>query len=385
MKKLLNLVLCLALIVTTVTAFTACSDDDSSSTTKDLGFVYELVDGEDGADDYLKITGYNVSDEVAELVSREDYANEKVKAVSKIVIPSDKVEYKRNGEVVGSYLVKEIAEAAFSNMLFIKEVVIPSNVETVGAGCLAGVANLEKLTVSFVGNKKEDNVNSERTLGYLFGTSEATGTVSATVNYNSTGSITCYVPENLKTVVVTDGAVSDYAFNGMSTVEEVILPAATAKIGKYAFANCTSLWKIDTSKIEKIGAYAFSGCTTLVKADLSSVKVVGESAFSGCTQLFYSVNGSSYKASASVTSIGANAFKGCTALETVDLSALTANAKVGEYAFSGLTSLTSVKLSSSMSQDNYGLLVFTGASKLEKSGVTGYDATLKLFDFDYDL
>lgn len=382
MKKLLNLVLCLALIVTTVTAFTACSDEDSSSTSKDLGFVYELVDGEDGAEDYLKITGYNVSDEVAELVSREDYANEKVKAVSKIEIPSDKVEYKRNGEVVGTYLVKEIAEAAFSNMLFIKEVVIPSNVETVGSGCLSGVSNLEKLTVSFVGNKKENNVNSAKTLGYLFGSSESTGTVSATVNYNSTGSITCYVPENLKTVVVTDGAISDYAFNGMSTIEEVVLPAGTVKIGKYAFANCTSLWKIDLSKVEEIGEAAFSGCTTLVKADLAKAKVIGDSAFSGCTLLFYSVNGSSYTAAATITSIGKNAFKGCTALETVDLSALTANAKVDEYAFGGLTSLTSVKLSSSA---KYGKLVFNGASKLEKSGVTGYDATLKLFDFDYDL
>lgn len=382
MKKLLNLLLCFVLLVSCIATFTACSDDDEDSSNTETGFTYELVTEDE--ESYLKVTGFDVSDEIAELVARGDYNNEAVKEVSVIAIPSEKVEYKVDGEVVGSYYVKEIAESAFANKLFIKKVVIPANVETIGSGCLAGVANLEELTISFVGNKKDGNVNGAKTLGYLFSSTEVSGMVSTTVNYNATGSLTCYIPANLKKITLTDGAVSDYAFYGFTSVEEVVLPEGLTAIGNYAFTNCTSLRTIKlASSVTKIGDGAFSGCTSLVSIALDSVAVIGDSAFSDCSQLFYSVNGSKYVASASLKSIGKSAFENCTSLETVDLSNLQ-GAIVKANAFKGLTSLTSVVLAKNgITYESD--LVFTGATKLDASKVTNYNKDLKLFDFDYDI
>ncbi len=377
MKKLLNLVLCLALMVTSLTALTACNGKDDETDDKDLGFTYELVDPEEG-DRYLKVTGYNVSDEVAELVSQGNFADKRVVDVSVLKIPTEKVEYKNE-----SYMVKEIAESAFKDMLFVKKVVIPANVETVGSACLAGLTNLEELEINFVGNKASGNVNAKKTLAYLFGSSEVTGATSTTVSYNTSGTATYYVPDSLKKIVLTGNTVSEYAFNGLSNVEEIVLPETITEIGNYAFANCTSLYKLTLpATVTKLGNGAFNGCSLLTKLDLANVTYIGDSAFTGCAQLFYNVNGSEYIAAAGLKYVGENAFKGCTSLETVDLSAFTADACVGDYAFSGLTALTSVKLPTAA---NYGLLVFTGATKLEKTNVTGYNAANKLFDFDYDL
>lgn len=382
MKKFLTLVLCLALAISTLSVFTACNGDNSGTTEKDYGFTYDLVTGATEEENYLKVTGYNVTDEVAELVSRGNYAADAVKAVSKIEIPAT-AEYKRNGTVIGTYPVKEIAESAFSNMLFIKEVVIPANVETIGNACLSGLTNLEKLTVDFVGNKKTDNVNSKKTLGYLFGATETTGTTSTTVKYNASGSFTCYVPNSLKTVVVTGNQISEYAFYGLGNVQEVVIPNTVTEIGAYAFANCTSLYKIALGDaVTAIGEGAFTGCTSLVNVNLKGVQTIGEAAFSGCSQLFYSVNDASFVATANLKTVGKNAFKGCTALVTVDLSQMTA-ATVGEYAFSGLTALNKVVLPAN--GITYANLVFTGATELEAANVTNYNAALKLFDFDYNI
>lgn len=389
MKKILNYLLCLALLVCCF-SIVACNDDKGNASKKELGFTYELVKGDKSEEDYLKVTGYNVSDEVTELVSRKNFAAEAVQAVSKIEVPAQNVEYKRNGTVVGTYPVKEIAESAFSGMLFVKEVVIPSNIETIGNACLSGCVNLEKLTVPFVGNKKEGNVNSKKTLAYLFGSSEVTGTTSTTVKYNSSGSFTVYVPNSLKTVVLTGSVVGEYAFYGLSGVEEVVLPAEVTEYGAYAFANMTSLYKFAIgSNVTKISESAFSGCTALVNPkfdDAAALTYIGNSAFSGCALLGSSVNGGKYVASENLTYIGANAFNGCTALETVDLSKLSGKTvTIRENAFKGLTALKKVVIPTDVTKITFGNLVFAGCTALEKANVTNHDkvADLKLFDFDY--
>ncbi len=386
MKKLLNYLLCLALLVCCLSVV-ACNGNNGTSSDTELGFTYELVTSDDG--DYLKVTGYNVSDEVTELVSHQNYAAEAVQAVSKIEVPQGNVEYKVNGTLVGTYPVKEIAESAFSGMLFIKEVVIHENIETIGSACLTGCVNLEKLTVPFVGNKKEGNVNSKKTLAYLFGSSEVTGTTSTSVKYNSSGSFTVYVPDSLKTVVLTGSTVGDYAFYGLSNVEEVVLPSTVTEYGAYAFANMTSLYKFAIGEnVTKISESAFSGCTALVNPfnDATALTYIGNSAFSGCTLLGTATDGGKYVASENLTYIGTSAFNGCTALGTVDLSNLSGKTvTIKENAFKGLTALTKVVLPENCTNVTYGNLVFAGCTALKQGGVTNYVAKQYLFDFDYDV
>lgn len=388
MRKILNYVLIFALLVSCFTLFAACNDNGTEAEKKDPGFTYELVTGENEEDSYLKVTGYNVTDEVADLVSKQNFASEKVQAVSKIEIPSEKVEYKRNGTVVGTYPVKEIAESAFSNMLFIKEIVIPANVETIGNACLAGCTRLEKVTVPFVGNKATGNVNSKKTFAYLFGVSEATGATSSTIKYNATGSFTCYIPDSLKTIVLTGNTVSDYAFYGLSKVEEIVLPDTVTEYGAYAFSNCSSLYKFTVgTAVTKIGEGAFNACTSFVSAglnDATALEYIGNSAFNGCSLLFYSVDNGSYNLTANITYVGEKAFAGCTSLKTANLTALSGKtATIKQSAFSGCTGLTKVMLPTDNANITYGNLVFTGCTELKKEGVTNY-TNLHIFDFDYE-
>lgn len=385
MKKFFTFILSALLMVSCVLLFAACTDDDSSSSETELGFVYELVQGDTEEESYLSVTGYNVSDEVAELVSQQNYSAEAVVKVSVISIPTEEVEYKKNGTVVGTYPVREIAESAFANMLFIKEVIIPANVETIGSACLAGCTNLEKLTVNFIGNKQSGNVNAAKTLGYLFGTSEVTGATSSTVNYNSSGSSTYYIPDSLATVTVTGDTVGDYAFSGFTNLQEVILEGNVTEIGRSAFYNCSSLTTFTLpTAVTKIGTNAFYGCSSLVNVGLdaaTNLEYIGDTAFSGCALLCYSVNGGSYTAPATLTYIGQDAFSSCTSIAKLDLSALTSSAVVKSSAFAGCTALTSVTLPSDYSGFEY--LVFADCT-IEEDNVTGYTTKTGLFPFDYE-
>lgn len=125
------------------------------------------------------------------------------------------------------------------------------------------------------------------------------------------------IPSEIEDVPVTQIAAS--AFNGKSTLTEVIIPDTVEIISNAAFINCTSL------KIAVIP---------------DSVKIIGDSAFQGCTSLEYVVIGEG------VEQIGGLAFKGCTALSKLDLGNTVK--KIGNGAFYGCEALTKVYVPASV-------------------------------------
>ncbi len=132
--------------------------------------------------------------------------------------------------------------------------------------------------------------------------------------------------------------ISDYTFNGCSSLKELELNSAVI-IETGAFSNCTVLENIceDSITAEDFGDKCFYNCSSLKQAVNSEASTIGSSAFqnSGITRLVL-------KGTVGTTMvIGANAFSDCANLTDVEINA-DANLKysVGKGAFSNCPKLT---------------------------------------------
>ena len=208
------------------------SEEISSEVEKNL---YEYYENDDGT---LTITRY--------------IGNEKV-----VTIPSN---------------VSEISARAFSGNNRITEVIIPKSVNFIGKGIFEDCLKIERLTLPFVGESRENN----QYLGYIFGT----------LSYFDNSK---YVPESLKEIIILESCIriGDYAFSGCTSLTSITIPSCVTSIGDYAFRDCSSLTSITIpSSVTSIGSSAFDECTSLTSITIpSSVTSIGYSAFGGCTSL----------------------------------------------------------------------------------------------------
>ena len=93
-------------------------------------------------------------------------------------------------------------------------------------GVLAGLENLEKLSVPFLGFESETMQSAN--LAYLFG-------------YESNAAAGGAIPSSLTKVTVKGGAIGDYAFANLGNVKEIVLSPDITEIGFYAFYKCSQL------------------------------------------------------------------------------------------------------------------------------------------------
>jgi hypothetical protein len=370
MKKILKILLLAVLSVACVMSAIACAP--TSSEDSDKGLIVNLKKGV-----YI----------VTKYVAEEDDGNvldlslrDELKEISKI--ENVKIRIKTN---------------AFSGNENIEELIIPSFVTEIDEGAFAGMKNLKKITLPFIGatansdastgdssegtDKATDNA---RTFAYVFGKSEYGEGSKVTVNYNDKTEDR-YMPRNLRTVVIAPEA--DYnipmdAFNGCVNLTTIVLNDKVKEIGEKAFNGCINLlYSLNVkgedievidfelpSSVEVIRKGAFTNCTKLLGSVLNktiNLKTIGESAFEGA------FNGSeaieiklpanivigkkAFSASAVKTVeltigdkdsivIGDSAFASCLKLTKVVFGSFTANAEItrtiGQFAFKGAENLT---------------------------------------------
>lgn len=225
--------------------------------------------------------------------------------------------------------LQTIADNAIYIYLYpnIETVVIPSTVTTIGDNILTGCSNLYNLTVPFVGNG-----STNLKLRYFYGLSDNT-------------SIDDVI--NIGVVEVTAATqIGNNAFNGCTTISEVVLNDSITSIGKQAFLGCKGLTKIELpDSLISIGQQAFSNCDGLTNITIpNSVTNIDKLAFAYCKGLTKVI------ISNKATSIGSSVFQSCTSLTEVTIP--DGATEIGDSMFYGCTSLSEVLIPSSVTTIN---------------------------------
>lgn len=244
------------------------------------------------------------------------------------------------------YVVKAIADSAFHSAKFIKSIVIPASVTSVGNNAFNGCTGFTNVEFTKTPSRCVLGVNTtgETTKGLFYESYLESVTIGRNLIFPANASLTtspfcdqgrlteATIEEGVDTVYFylfkdckmlfklklpsTLKVIADGAFNGCSSIYNLTLPDNVWKIGIASFANCTTLRSINLpSELVRIDAGAFGLCRSIDMIVLpSKLKRIGRQVFHGCESLM------SITIPANVDSIGCDLFTNCYKLSSVTIS-----------------------------------------------------------------
>ncbi|MBP3308047.1 MAG: leucine-rich repeat domain-containing protein [Clostridia bacterium] len=221
--------------------------------------------------------------------------------------------------------VTSINSYAFFGCDSIETVVIPDSVTRIGRGVFGECTSIYKIELPFIGYNEMNGQNA--ILGSIF----------ADENTNTSSYDYKYVPESLKTVVVTNStSIPALAFNECPNIRSIKLPDNLKTIGNFAFAECVSLTGITIPEgVITIGNNAFQNCTALNDVNIpNGVMTIDEETFKNCYNL------SKVKLGSGLTQIGKSAFLKCSAIQEIILPQ--GLVSIGSIAFGACSSLRKI-------------------------------------------
>lgn len=267
-----------------------------------------------------------------------------------------------------------IGERAFYECESLDKVDLPNDVKSVGAGAFSGCISLINLTVPAslerIGKDAFD-------CAYTAAIEESGIVYFGKVAYKYVNIYDKELPAPSVEAVIEDGtvAIADSAFEGMTELVSVTVPASVTHIGADAFTS-TGLASItvdegNTVYYSESNAILTFNTATLVKGTASTVipegvVTVAENAFKGVTGLVNVV------LPASVTSIGACAFEDCVSLETVTMN--TAVTVIPDGAFRNCVSLKEIKIEKTVKE--MAGTAFSGCSALKTVWIDSPDVII---------
>ena len=238
------------------------------------------------------------------------------------------------GDAEGTYRiangVTEIGANAFMGMPYIKKLVIPNTVKTIGDYAFAFMPDLEEVVFE-AGN----DVLTMFPL-HIF---------DSCVNLSKVT-----MPDHLENMATSTKKGTSYAFAGCTSLKEIELPETLKYMGSYMFQNSgvekvtvpagVSFTTKGTGTIH--GSSLFRGAANLKEVEfLGKITHVPNYFFDGCSSL------TTIKGFENVEYISGYVFRGCKGIESMDLSKVTF---IYSYAFDGCSNLKSVTLGEGLTQ-----------------------------------
>ena len=275
--------------------------------------------------------------------------------------------------------VSSIGVCAFSGCIGLTDITVPNSVTSMGYAAFLDCSNLNNVSimegVTNIGPKAFENCesltnitipSSVTSIDYqvFAGCSGLQSITVASGNSVYHSEENCLIETSSKTLVAgcktsvipTDGSVTsigEYAFDGCTSLTNIIIPNSVTSIENTAFYNCSGLESIvvevgnsvyhssGNCLIETASKTLILGCKTSVIPTDGSVTSIASSAFRGCTGL------TNITIPGNITSIGYSTFSGCTGLTSVTIEEGVTS--IGYSAFYGCTSLTSIIIPNSVS------------------------------------
>ena len=230
--------------------------------------------------------------------------------------------------------VTSIGDSAFYCCSSLTNITVPDSVTSIGKSAFYGCTQLKSMKLPFVGGSL-NATNEESVFGFIFGyeiVKSSVNVVYAVYQYSRANLKYYYfIPQSLRTVEITGGAIGDNAFYNCSNLTSVTIDDGVVSIGYGAFHNCSSLTSIaipdSVLNISK-DAFYYNDCpieiaimptsaissiptSKLKTVILTSGESIGYGAFHNCSGL------TSITIPDSVTSIEMDAFSGCSSLTSV--------------------------------------------------------------------
>lgn len=205
-------------------------------------------------------------------------------------------------ELILGDAVKSIGNRAFYGCKF-TTLVIPNSVTEIGEQAFTS-DYLAEMTLPFIGRKRSPNDYKQKKLAYI------AGDITTTIVENI-GPVADYIlKSNIKKVVITGDAISDYAFYECRYIQQIEAPNAKS-IGEKSFYSCSSLSKVTLSnKVAKINKLAFYCCTNITEINIGNSTNIGDWSFYGCTKLNNICGNATY--------VGEKGFYNCKQLDNID-------------------------------------------------------------------
>ncbi len=235
--------------------------------------------------------------------------------------------------------VTAIAQDAFQEATALKKLYLPATLKYIGQMVFWHCPGLEEIHLGSLDNYLRINFND---------------TLSHPVNFYENGKlITSYTfPEG--TVKI-----PDYAFAGMGSLKEIVIPEGVREIGRYTFSYCGLTTLTLPSTLQAFGSYAFWSNSALKEVTVpEGITALSYASFGCCSALseirlpktLRTIETDSLEYTAiteldvppRVTEIGNSAFRECHNLTRVTIPQNVT--KIGDYAFYRCTALKELSL-----------------------------------------
>ena len=131
----------------------------------------------------------------------------------------------------------------------------------------------------------------------------------------SLGNKMCYGAKNLEEVVLPNNitVIPDYAFENCSSLTNINIPTSLVQIRANAFSQTALKEFIAPESLKEIWLYAFKDAKELRNVELKNVTEIGDMVFENCEKL------ESIVIPETLEEIGASVFGGCSSLQDIDL------------------------------------------------------------------